>query len=199
MDPFSYLIVLTSIVLGLGVTRVVGGLGHLMQTRKRKRIYWVHTLWMLNLLLGMAIVWWFTYRWRSNEHWTFLLFVWLLLSPTNLYLIASLLLPDQDDDNPIADWQTHFFEHQREIFLLFALVFPMDIIDTLLKGLPHFHAQGPLYVATMTLWFVLCLIAAFTKRRLYHACFAILFMAYNIALLGATALTDQGMIGGSPR
>jgi hypothetical protein len=31
MDPFSYLVVLTSIILGLGVTRLVGGLGHLMQ------------------------------------------------------------------------------------------------------------------------------------------------------------------------
>ena len=34
MDPFSYIIVLTSIIPGLGVTRNVGGLGHLLQTRK---------------------------------------------------------------------------------------------------------------------------------------------------------------------
>ncbi len=43
MDSFSYMVVLTSIILGLGVTRLVGGLGHLMQTRRRKRPYWVHT------------------------------------------------------------------------------------------------------------------------------------------------------------
>jgi len=51
VDPFSYIIVLTSIILGLGVTRTVRGLGHLLQTRKRRRNYWVHALWMLNLLL----------------------------------------------------------------------------------------------------------------------------------------------------
>ncbi len=56
MDPFSYLVVLTSIILGLGVTRLVGDLGYLMQTRRRKDVYWVHVLWMLNLLLAMAIV-----------------------------------------------------------------------------------------------------------------------------------------------
>jgi cell division protein FtsW (lipid II flippase) len=78
MDPFNYLVVLTSIVLGLGVTPLVGGLGYLMQTRRRKRPYWMHILWMINLLLAMAIVWWVAYRWRSNEHWTFLLFIWLL-------------------------------------------------------------------------------------------------------------------------
>jgi hypothetical protein len=170
MDPFSYLAVLTSIILGLGVTRLVGGLGHLMQRRRRKPPYWVHTLWVLNLLMAMAIVWWMAYRWRWNEHWTFLLFMWLLLLPTILYLISSLLFPDQDDE-PIADWEAYFYENHRDIFLLYALIFPIDIVDTLLKGVAHFRAQGPLYLMVMVLWFVLCLIAAFTKRRLYHACF----------------------------
>src|SRR5438105_278909 len=136
----------------------------MLQTRKRRRVYWVHTLWMLNLLLAMIIVWWMSYRWRSTEHWNFLLFLWLLLSPTLLYLISSLLFPDQDDREPITDWQSYFFEQHREIFLLLALLFPIDIIDTLLKGMAHFRAQGPLYIITMVLWFVLCLIGAATKR-----------------------------------
>jgi hypothetical protein len=198
MDPFSYLVVLTSIILGLGVTRLVGGLGHLMQTRRRKRPYWVHTLWMMNLLMAMAVVWWMAYRWCSNEHWTFLLFIWLLLLPTILYLISSLLFPDQDDQR-ITDWEAYFYQNQRDIFLLYALIFPIDIIDTLLKGMAHFRAQGPLYVMTMVLWFVLCLIAAFTKRRLYHACFAVIFLICNLVFVGTTLLTDQGVIGGTPR
>jgi hypothetical protein len=198
MDPFSYLVVLTSIILGLGVTRLVGGLGYLMQRRRRKRPYWVHMLWMVNLLLAMAIVWWVAYRWRSNEQWTFLLFIWLLLLPTILYLISSFLFPDQDDE-PITDWQAYFYENHRDIFLLYALIFPIDIVDTLLKGMAHFKAQGPLYVATMALWFVLCLIAAFTKRRMFHASFAVMFLIWNLLFVGTTLLTDQGVVGGTPR
>jgi hypothetical protein len=198
MDPFSYLVVLTSIILGLGVTRLVGGMGYLMQRRRRRRPYWVHMLWMVNLLLAMAIVWWVAYRWRSNEHWTFLLFIWLLLLPTILYLTSSLLFPDQDDE-PVTDWQAYFYENHRDIFLLYALIFPIDIVDTLLKGMAHFKAQGPLYVATMGLWFVLCLIAAFTKRKVFHASFAVIFLIYNLLFVGTTLLTDQGVIGGTPR
>jgi hypothetical protein len=198
MDPFSYLVVLTSIILGLGVTRLVGGLGYLMQRRRRKRPYWVHMLWMVNLLLAMAIVWWVAYRWRSNEHWTFLLFIWLLLLPTILYLISSFLFPDQDDE-PVRDWQAYFYDNHRDIFLLYALIFPIDIVDTLLKGMAHFKAQGPLYVATMGLWFVLCLVAAFTKRKMFHASFAVVFLIYNLLFVGTTLLTDQGVIGGTPR
>ena len=33
MDPFSYLSFLTSIVLALGITRVMTGIGELLQTR----------------------------------------------------------------------------------------------------------------------------------------------------------------------
>jgi len=153
---------------------------------------------MLNLLMAMAIVWWMAYRWRWNEHWTFLLFMWLLLLPTILYLISSLLFPDQDDE-PVADWEAYFYENHRDIFLLYALIFPIDMVDTLLKGVAHFRAQGPLYVVVMVLWFVLCLIAAFTKRRLYHACFAVIFLICNLVFVGTTLLTDQGVIGGTPR
>jgi hypothetical protein len=193
VDPFSYLVVLTSIVLGLGVTRIVGGLGHLMQTRKPKRTYWVHTLWMLNLLLTMAIVWWFAYRWRAAENWTFFLFLWLLLSPIVLYLIASLLFPDIDDEAPIHDWRVYYYENHRGIFLLYALIFPIDIVDTLLKGSAHFYAQGLPYFVTMTLCFTICLAAAFTKRQRYHACFAVLFLIYNLAVLGASLITDRAI------
>src|SRR5438874_7431167 len=52
MDPFSYICVLTSIVAGLAVTRLVSGFGQLLQTRARTPPYWVHTLWMVNVLPG---------------------------------------------------------------------------------------------------------------------------------------------------
>ena len=195
MDPFSYIIVLTSIILGLGVTRIVGGLGHLLQTRKRRHNYWVHALWMINLLLLMALVWFVAYRWRDNQHWTFFLFAWLMLAPIIFYLISSLLFPDSDTIEPINDWEIYFFDHSREIFLLFALLFPIDLIDTALKGLEHFRAQGPIYVVTMSSWFVLCLIASFTESRRFHAVFAILFLVWNLAFAGSMLITAQDAPG----
>jgi hypothetical protein len=199
VDPFSYIIILTSIVLGLGVTRLVGGLAQFLQRRQQRRAYWVHILWTVNLLLLTAIVWWTAYRWRAMERWTFPLFLWLLLSPTLLYLISSILIPDQEEQQSIATWETYFFDNRRRIFLLLAVVFPLDLIDTLLKGIAHFRAQGPFYMATMVLLTALTMVAAFTKRKTYHACFAVFFLVYNAAFVGTTALTDQSVFGGAPR
>jgi hypothetical protein len=176
VDPFSYIIVLTSIVLGLGMARLVGGLGQLMQRREQGRTYWVHTLWLVNLLLLTATIWWTAYRGRIAERWIFPLFLWLLLAPILLYLISSLLVPDQEERQAVANWRNYFFDNHRRMFLVLALIFPIDLIDALLKGMAHFRAQGPFYVATMVLWTVLCLIAAFTKRQNYHA-FIVLFFS----------------------
>src|SRR5205085_11635916 len=146
MDPFSYLVVLTSIVLGLAVTRVIGGFGNVIQARRHRRPYWVHSLWMVNLLLTITIVWWVAYRWRTQERWTFFLFLWLLLTPTLLYLISALIFPDNEETQMVSSWQKYYYGSHRDIFMLYALVFPIDLVDTLLKGVTHFRAQGPLYL-----------------------------------------------------
>ena len=197
MDPFSYLVVLTSIVLGLAVTRVIGGLGNIIQARRRRQPYWVHSLWMVNLLLTITIVWWVAYRWRMSQHWTFFLFLWLLLTPTLLYLISALIFPDNDETRAVTEWEKYYYENNRDIFILYALVFPIDLIDTLLKGVTHFRAQGPLYLGTMVMWLLLLAIAAFNKRRGYHATLAVLFFTYNMSLLGTSLITDQSALGAS--
>jgi uncharacterized membrane protein HdeD (DUF308 family) len=57
MDQFSYLSVLISIVLALGVTQVLGGVGEMLQARSHRRIYWVHVIWIINLFLYLVVAW----------------------------------------------------------------------------------------------------------------------------------------------
>jgi len=49
MGAFEYLSVLISIILALGMTRVLGGVGEMLQARSQHRIYWVHVIWIVNL------------------------------------------------------------------------------------------------------------------------------------------------------
>lgn len=63
------------------------------------------------------------------------------------------------------------------------------------KGLDHFRAQGPVYAVTMLMWFLLCVVAAFTKSRRFHACFAVIFLIYNLAFAGMQLITAQDAPG----
>lgn len=184
MDPFSYVCVLTSIVAGLALTRLISGLGQLLQSRGRARPYWVHTLWMVNLILGVVVTWWTQYRWRHAPSWTLFLVLWLLVIPVTNYLATVLLFPDEREGEPIRDWRAHYYSSARLLFCLLALSFTFDVVDTLLKGMTHFRSIGPLYPFTMTLYICLSLVAAFTQSPRYHGGFAVFFLVYNLAMLG---------------
>jgi hypothetical protein len=56
MAAFEDLSVLISIILALGMTRVLGDVGEMLQARSHRRIYWVHAVWIVNLYL--VIAWW---------------------------------------------------------------------------------------------------------------------------------------------
>jgi len=97
MNAFEYLSVLISIILALGMTRVLAGVGEMLQARSRRHIYWVHAAWIVNLFLYLVIAWWIFYRWRNEQLWTFFLFVFVLISPTILYLASLPFSPRRRD------------------------------------------------------------------------------------------------------
>jgi hypothetical protein len=182
MDPFSYLSVLISIVLALGMTRVLAGIGEMLQASSRRHVYWVHAIWIANLFLYLVVAWWIFYRWRNQQSWTFFLFVFVLISPTILYLASLLLFPREGAVDESVDYKMHYYANHRAFFILFALFVPVDIVDTLLKGIPHFLEQGLRYDISATLQFVGLTIAAITRNERYHQFFAIYFLIHTIVI-----------------
>jgi hypothetical protein len=145
VNAFEYLSVLISIILALGMTRVLAGVGEMLQARSRRHIYWVHAIWIFNLFLWLVVAWWIFYRWRDQQPWTFFLFVFVLISPTILYLASLLLFPREGDVDLAIDYKTHYYANHRAFFILFALFTPVDIVDSVLKGIPHVLQLGPQY------------------------------------------------------
>jgi hypothetical protein len=182
VDPFSYLSVLISIILALGMTRVLAGVGEMLQARSRRHIYWVHAIWIVNLFLFLVVAWWIFYRWRNQQPWTFFLFVFVLISPTILYLASLLLFPREGALDESIDYKTHFYANHRAFFILFALFGPVDMIDTLLKGIPHFLGQGPRYIVSSSLYLIGLTIAAITRNERYHKFYAIFFLVQTVVI-----------------
>src|SRR3989442_15726332 len=150
MSPFEYLSVLISIVLALGMTRVLAGVGEMLQASSHRSLYWVHILWVVNLFLYLVVAWWIFYRWRNQQPWTFFLFVFVLISPTILFLASLLLFPRECSIDESISYKAHFYANHRAFFILFGLFTPVDILDSLLKGLPHFLQLGWPYFVSST-------------------------------------------------
>jgi hypothetical protein len=176
MDAFSYISIVPSIIIALGLTRLLTGIGKILERRNKVQNYWVHILWSINLFLFMAINWWVLFRWEPQPTWSFQLFMFLLFTPTVSFLLSVILFPDPFDEK--MDFKRHFYKDNRWFFTFAALLPPLDFLDTLLKGVPHLIAQGPIYIVTIVLLTALSIIAALTKNHSYHKFFAVFFLIY---------------------
>lgn len=181
MGAFDYLSVLISIILALGMTRVLAGVGEMLQARMHRRVYWVHATWVVNLFLHLVIAWWIFYRWRNQQPWTFFLFVFVLILPTILYLASLLLFPRESDVDLAIDYKAYYYANHRAFFILLALFPPVDVADSLLKGIPHFLALGTPYFVSSGLFFAGLVTAAATANERYHEFYALFFLIQTIA------------------
>jgi hypothetical protein len=188
MSPFEYLSVLISIVLALGMTRVLAGVGEMLQARSRRRIYWVHLVWVLNLFLYLVIAWWIFYRWRNQQPWTFFLFVFVLISPTILFLASLLLFPSESSTNQFIDYKKHYYANHRAFFAIFTLFTPVDFVDSALKGMQHFLELGPQYFVSNSLYLIGLATAAITRNERYHQFYAVFFLAQTVYISFFTIL-----------
>ena len=61
-------------------------------------------------------------------------------------------------------------------FILFALFVPVDVVDSLLKGVAHFLDLGPIYFVSSVLYFTGLITAAITSNERYHKFYAVFFL-----------------------
>ena len=140
----------------------------------------MHAVWIANLFLYLVVAWWIFYRWRDQQPWTFFLFIFVLISPI-LYLALSFLFPPESAPDEFVDYKTHYYSNHRAFFIVFGLFTPVDIVDSLLKGLPHFLALGPSYFISGALFFAGLVTAAITRNERYQ-CYAIIFLVQTTAI-----------------
>jgi hypothetical protein len=110
----------------------------------------------VNLFLYLVVAWWIFYRWRNQQPWTFFLFIFVLISPTILYLASIVLFPPESSLDEFVNYKTDYYANHRVFFVLFAVFSPVDFVDTVLKGYfassrigaALLHQQHPLFRRT---------------------------------------------------
>jgi hypothetical protein len=181
VDTFSYLTVLISIILGLGITQLLSGLGRLLQDRARVRMHWPTVVWVCVLLLLHVQTWWALFGLRSLQMWTFVAFLVVLLQPVALFMLAALVLPDASAQE--RDLRANYYSQSRWFFTLAVLLLGVSLgRDLMLTG----RLPGIFNTGVHALLFVLWGTAAITRREFYHRGVAVgtaLVMAAYIAVL----------------
>ena len=74
------------------------GLARIVQHPKEYRVYWVHLVWSLFLFLYLIHFWGWEFRLRQVMEWTFPRYFFVALYATLLYMLCTLLFPEEMGD-----------------------------------------------------------------------------------------------------
>jgi hypothetical protein len=143
MSAFEYVTVLIAIVLSLGIAQILTGVASLIKKSHKVVFYWPHLLWVLFILLLHIQEWWIMYELKAHQPWRLPFFLFIMIYPVNLFLLARLLFPDKYVGK-VIDMKQYYFKNFRKLFLLLAMsalvcvlynlfVLNMSIADQLLQ------------------------------------------------------------------
>jgi hypothetical protein len=136
MSPFEYVIVLISIIIGLGITIVLTGIAQLIREEQRVKLFWPYLIW-IGLVFVMHIhEWWITYQLKSTVAWKLPTFLFIILYPILLFILANLMFPDSWEKNNRDMKQFYFIIYQKFFGCAILLVVLSVLQNVFLSGLP---------------------------------------------------------------
>lgn len=163
MDITTHLITLISIIIGIGLTEMLGNLHRLIRNRGRVKWDWLPVAWSAALLLLVINYWWSIYLGVSGLDQTgnAAEFGLVLVPPILLFLTTASVLPNFDAGSQ-WDMRAHYQDHRRTFIMTFALYQCSTWATAAVVGTLGWNVIS-LVRAIILLMLVLCLVL--DKRR----------------------------------
>jgi len=164
---FEYLSIAYSLVISFAVVRAASVLPHALS---RERIYWIHTFWVLETLALSLVIFWNFWSFREVA-WTLGRFFLVLALPTSVFVVASILSPDEPAK--IESWREYFYAVRVKFFVGGVLFSTVAVLSsTLILEMPILHPFRLFQAAFLGV----CVTGAISDRPRVHAGLAILTM-----------------------
>jgi hypothetical protein len=136
MSPFEFVTVLISIILGLGITQIMSGLADLIHQWKTVRLYWPHLLWVVLVFILHVQDWWLLYQLKGVASWQLPLFLFQVLYPISLFILARILFP-MSGESAATDMRAYYMDNYRKFFVMVMILAMLSAIENMI-----FHGLG---------------------------------------------------------
>ncbi|MBL4583488.1 MAG: hypothetical protein JKX83_02620 [Pseudomonadales bacterium] len=164
MDAFEYVMVIVSIITGLGLSTILTGIGELIQGRKIIRVYGIHLIWVGFIFLLQVELWWVWWELRSRIEWDLASFFLLLSHPIVLYVLSIMAFPNISMGDEI-DLKEYYYENRTWFFGVFSIYPALNLVrDFVFLDAPMLHSRHLFLVCFIML--TVCL--AWTAKKWLH-------------------------------
>lgn len=170
---FRWLSVILSMILGLGVTRLLTGLVVVLRARRAAPLDWLPLVWAANIFMVQLQYWWAVNNLPPDApDFTFPAFVAFLTLPTLLYLASVLLLPGSREDEA-AGLGPYFRRSGRWALVVLAGYFALATVGNWI----YFDVPALSLLTFANLPMILLpLLVAFGRRRAPCAALTLLYL-----------------------
>lgn len=179
MSPFEFVAAFFSVVLGLGVAHLLTGISNLIEARARVQTYWVHSVWVVVVMLLLVHSWWGLWSLQSAASWSYPSFLCFVAYLAALYVLSTLALPRVEGAG-IIDLGAHF-GLIRPIF--FAFIAAFTVLGILLNYSLFATPLFSVFIIVPGMIVVGAVIGARTPSRPHNAGFAVLSLAGVVGLM----------------
>ena len=174
MTHFEYVAVMFSIILGLGIVRLLGSLDTIFS----KHRYWPHSIWMLTIFWLHIQNWWGLWELR-NLSLNIVSYSVTIGFVSTLYLCTVALTNRHGND---TSWRDHFFAQRQWFFGVLAFSILVGTFSTrVFLGASLLH---PYRLVQLSLFF-LAVLGLISDREAVHRYISVLF--FLLMALGVSA------------
>lgn len=177
-EVYLYIRTVMAMVIGLSLARLLTGLAAIVQTPGKHRVYWIQLGWALSMFLFIIHFWWWEYRLHALAVISFGVYLFLISFCCLFFFLCVLLFPTSVEE--YGGYEEYFISRRRWFFGLLAATYAVDLLDTVLKGEAYFQSLGLEYPLRNAVYIALCIAAAVTANRRFHAAFVVLGLIYQL-------------------
>ena len=177
MTVFEYVMVLTSILIGLGIAELLSGIVRILRSDFKENIFVPQLLWAMFIFLYILLIWWSRWDLRGSIDWNFIQLLLSLIGPIIMYILAGLIFPHHQPA------KVHFYKQRKVFFFLLMLSFSISLSHELIIEKTPLISLATLFLAIllgMVTW------AIFSKKESIHIILALVCLSLVLIFIFLT-------------
>jgi hypothetical protein len=186
MDQFEYVMVLVSIIVGLGITHILLGISGILDRVSRKHdpieLSLAHASWLGFCFAWLVMFWWWEFRFFSTvSDWTMGLYLFLIGYAVTLFLLQAVLVPRTWDG--VVSLKTYFLERRAWFYGLLLCATMVDMFDSYLKGgFEYILELGLINSAFAAVTLPVVVIGVMTTNIRFHNVMGVIFLGWQLGI-----------------
>jgi peptidoglycan/LPS O-acetylase OafA/YrhL len=160
----------------MGITEILSSVGNVILRWEKTRLYWPHTILVLLVFVFHFQEWWIIYELRFFKAWRLPVFLFTILYPVNLYIIARIIFP-RKYKGKVTDFKEFYYANCKRIFVFIFSLALLSIIDNIFfQAIPFLQQIPQILLAIISL----SVIVSNTKVELIHHVIILLLLIATI-------------------